>query len=104
MRNKIHKLKKVLIEIPLYDQWKETGNKKWAGKTCALCSLKTMLVFKNKDHSKIPIMIFVKDGLDVDGYDAGIGWKHQALVQIAKKYSVELKFQKLFFQGEDKIK
>ena len=104
MRDKTYKIKKVLIEASPYDQWKNTGDKEWAGKTCAICSLKTMLVFKDHNNSKLEIMKLVKEGLDKDGFSEGVGWKHQVLLDIARDHGVELKFQKLFFKGDDKIK
>lgn len=98
------KTTKVVIELPVYDQWKDVGSDEWAGKSCALCSLKTILVFKNYENSKIKIRDLIDKGLDKDGYIENVGWKHQSLVDVAGNYGVKLKFQKQFFAGGDKIK
>ena len=94
--------KKILIELSVYDQWKDTGNDNWVGKSCSICSLKTMLVFKDSKNSELKITKLIQEGLDADGYAEGIGWKHQGLVDIARNHGIELKFQKQFFTGEGK--
>jgi|SRR3989344_1354134 len=98
------KNKRVIIELPVYDQWKDTENDEWSGRACSICSLKSILVFCDVKNSDLKIMNLIREGLEADGYAEGIGWKHQGLVDIARNHGVELKFQKQFFTGEDKLK
>jgi len=87
-----------IIELPLVDQRKETKNKKWAHRTCAICSLKMVMAWKNKKLGKVPVMELVNKGLEMDGYINNIGWKHKALVDIAGRYGVEISFIEKFFR------
>lgn len=96
--------KKIVIDVPVYDQWKDAENDEWTYRSCSICALKTILVFKDKENGDLTIMSLIKEGLGLDGYAQGIGWKHQGLVDIARKHGVELKFQKHFFAGDDKLK
>ena len=93
-------VKDFIIKLPLVNQRKETKNKKWAHRTCAICSLKMVMAWKNKKLEKIPVMTLVKEGLKVDGYLKGIGWKHQVIVDLAKKYGVKMGFVKNFFKSK----
>lgn len=83
--------KDFIIKVPLVNQIKETGNKKWVHQTCAICVLKMILIWKKPKLAKVKIMDLVKRGLKMDGYMEKIGWKHQALVDIASKYGLKLK-------------
>ncbi len=98
-------IKETIIEMSLVNQRRDTHDKKWAGKTCAICCLKMVLTFKNKKYSDLEIMDLVRKGLLLDGYINEVGWKHKVLVELAKKYGVNMKFQKLFFySSEEKLK
>lgn len=93
-------VKDLVIKIPLVDQRKETKNKKWAHRTCAICSLKMVMAWKNKKLEKIPVITLVKKGLKADGYLKGIGWKHQGIIDLAKKHGVKMAFIKNFFKSK----
>lgn len=89
-------IKDYIINIPLVNQRKDTGDKNWAHKTCAICSLKMVLSWRDKRFEKLPVMNLVKDGLNLNGYLENIGWKHKILVYIALKYKLRLHFIKKF--------
>ena len=92
--------KDFIIKTPLVDQRKETKNKKWAHRTCAICSLKMVMAWKNKKFEKMPVMKLVRQGLAMDGYLKGIGWKHQGIVDLAKTHGLQMGFVKKFFKTE----
>ncbi len=87
----------IIIELPLIDQGRDTHNKKWAHRTCAICCLKMMLAFKNPKYLEVPIMELVKKVLANDGYLENVGFKHKALVDLAAKYGITMDYQKIFF-------
>lgn len=106
-------IKEVLIQLPVVNQRKDAGDKKWASRSCAICSLKMMLdFFHNKksrgDHVALlkheknttsqtgPVTALIKKGLERDGYIENIGWKHRALVDVADEYGFNLTFFKRF--------
>lgn len=88
--------KDYIINISLVNQRKDTKDKNWAHKTCAICSLKMVLSWNNKKLDKLSVMRLVREGLKFDGYLENIGWKHKALVDIALKYNLRLHFLKKF--------
>jgi len=88
----------ILINLPLVNQKTDTGDKKWANKTCGVCSLKMVLGYLNPKHKKLKVMSLVKKGLKKGGYMKNIGWKHSALVDLAADYGVKMRFQKIFLK------
>lgn len=92
--------KDLIIKLPLINQAKDTGNKEWASKSCAICSLKMIMVWKDPGLMETPIMVLVKNGLEADGYLEKVGWKHKALVAIAGRYGVKMSFVKKFFRSK----
>lgn len=93
-------IKDIIIKIPLVDQRKHTRNKKWAGKTCAICSVKMLMTFENQEHIEIPVMTLVNEARKLGGYIQGVGWKHKSLVKLARRYGVKLTFAKKFFKTD----
>ncbi len=85
------------INISYYDQWLDTKNKKWAGKTCAICCLKMFLVFKNNKNSKLKIMDLVKTGVRLGGYNKAVGWDHKTITELAQKYEIRMSYRKKFY-------
>ena len=93
-------IKDFIIEVPLVNQRKETKDKKWAHRTCAICSLKMVMAWKNKKLEKIPVMELVNQGLKIDGYLKDVGWKHRGIIDLAKKHGVRMVFFKNFFKSK----
>lgn len=94
------------VNIKLFhiDQWKDTGNKKWAGKTCAICCLKMLLVFKDKNNTNLKIMDLVKEGIEIGGLTQNNDWKHAAIVELASRRGVKMDYKKIFYYSrEDKL-
>lgn len=79
-----------IIELPLIRQQYDTEDKDWADRTCGICSLEMLL--ENRGHKKSPIMDLVDEALEINGYIPGIGWKHSAIVELAKKRGLNMGF------------
>lgn len=93
-------IKDIVIKIPLVDQRKHTKSKKWAGKSCAICSVKMLMTFDNGEHIDVPVMTLVNEARKMGGYLKGIGWRHHSLVKLAENYGLKLNFVKKFFKTE----
>lgn len=91
-------IKDVFIDVPLINQKEDTHDKKWTHRTCAICSLKMVLVWKNKKLEKLPVMKLVNEGLKLDGYMKGVGWEHKTLVDLAGQHGVRMSFVEKFFR------
>ena len=86
------------------NQTSDTGDNEWDSRSCGICVLKMLMVFKKPEIQSVPIMTLLNQALEMSGYIDGIGWRHQALADLAAKYGVELGFQKFFFDTPDKKK
>lgn len=92
------KYKDFVTKIPLVNQTKDTGNKKWSSKSCAICALKMVMGWKDPGLTETPVMTLVKNGLGAEGYLEEVGWKHKALVDLAGRYGVKMSFMEKFFR------
>lgn len=90
--------KNIIISLPLVDQHRDTEDDNWKIKSCGVCIAKMLMAFKKNELRGIPIMTLIHKGLDFGGYLEGIGWRHQALVDLAGAYGINLRFQKEFFR------
>lgn len=88
--------KDTIINLPLVDQINDTGDDSWKERTCGICAVKMLMSFVNPLLESKPVMSLVKEGIGLDGYLENIGWKHGALVNLAREYDVETDFQKIF--------
>lgn len=89
-------IKDIVITIPLVDQLRDVEDKKWKGKSCAICSVKMMMEFSNKKHIEIAIGQLIDEARKLGGYMDGIGWKHKTISNLVKKYGIKLNFIKKF--------
>lgn len=85
--------------IPVVDQF-EASDKFWKYRACGVATLKMLLISQNKDLNQIHLDELVQEGVKLSAYIEDIGWRHQGLVNLAKKYGVTLTFQKEFFKTE----
>ena len=81
----------IKIPIIIIDQNKAIGNTSWARRICAICSLKMVLNYFDKKTAAASITRLVKEGLKNDGYLVGVGWKHKALVKLARNRGIALR-------------
>lgn len=86
------------------DQLLDTGDENWSRRSCGICVLKMLMVFKKPELHSVPVMTLLNQALDADGYIKNIGWKHKALVSLAASYGVAMDFQKKFFDTPEKKK
>lgn len=93
--------KSILLDIIPVDQFKNTGDEKWASRSCAIACLKMVLAYKNPEYNQLKIMVLIKEALALDGYIDGVGFKHKSLVDVAKKYNLAMEYQKIFFYSPE---
>ena len=93
-------MNEIIISLQYCDQWKDTKDEKWAGKTCAICCLKMILIFKDHKSSDLEIMDLVREGLDINGH-SNVGWSHKAIVELAGKHGVKMDYRKVFYYSDD---
>lgn len=93
-----------MAKIILVNQMLDTGDEKWNKHSCGICALKMLMVFKKPELQNIPVMTLLNQALNVNGYVEDIGWRHQALVDVAALYGMSLSFQKEFFDTPEKKK
>ncbi len=79
-----------IIQLPLIRQYHDTADSQWAPKTCALSSLEMLLEYLN--FPKNSVMELVNEANILGGYVSGVGWKHQVIVELAKKRGLFLDF------------
>lgn len=89
--------------IPV-DQTLDTGDEKWSGRSCGVCVLKMLMVFKKPEYLDIPVMTLLNQALKMGGYIDGIGWKHRVLADLASKYGIGINYRKEFFDTFEKKK
>lgn len=84
----------ILIDVPVCNQRNLPPEWSWRG--CAICSL-WMLLKHHDSKLKISVMDLVGQGIAKDGYLEPVGWKHSAIVELAKDFGLELQYAKEFF-------
>jgi ABC-type bacteriocin/lantibiotic exporter with double-glycine peptidase domain len=77
---------KKLIEVPHLVQYYNIDDEIWQGRSCGIVSL--AMIFDYYDV-KFDLAELIQQGLDADGYIDGVGWKHDAIVDLAKKHGFE---------------
>lgn len=89
-------IKDIVLTIPLVDQLREVKDKKWNKNSCAICSIKMLIGFGNKNQVEVEIGQLLNEAIKMGGYLEKIGWKHKTITDLAKKYGVNLSFIKKF--------
>lgn len=77
---------KKLIEVPHLVQYYNIEDEIWQGRSCGIVSLAMIFDYYSV---KFDLGELIQQGLDGDGYLDGVGWKHDAIVELAKKYGFE---------------
>lgn len=72
---------KTLLEIPHIVQYFDVENDFWQGRSCGIVSLAMIFEYYGVNVS---LEDLIETGLRVDGYIDGVGWKHDAIVELAK--------------------
>lgn len=71
-----------MFSVPEYSQYLDVTLEEWKSRSCGIISLKMVLEYvlgRKFDGDEL-----IKHGLALDGFISGVGWKHQALVDIAR--------------------
>lgn len=79
------------FKVPRYSQYLDIKEKEWQEKSCGILCLKTLLDYWGEKEGIAPKNAdeLVEEGLKIDGYIPGVGWKHRELVWIAKNYGLD---------------
>ena len=77
---------KHILEVPHLGQYYNIDDEKWQSCSCGLVSLAMIL-----DYYSIPFDLdeMISRALKINGYIKGIGWKHQAIVDLAQNYGLK---------------
>ena len=94
-------IKDKIIQLPYVNQLTDTKDEFWKDKSCGICAIQMLIAFKNHDIMNISVMDLVKQCIELDGYVEHIGWKHYALVSLAKIYGVDSEYKKIFYGREE---
>lgn len=86
---------KKVIEVPHWGQYLDVEDNHWRERSCAIISLVMVMSFYGKEvdaHKAIEegqnIIVKDKTGV-VGGYDPNFGWRHDAIVGLAKHYGFD---------------
>jgi len=93
-----------MSRISLVNQMTDTGDESWSKRSCGICAIKMLMVFKKPELQNVPIMTLLSQAFNAGGYIENVGWKHKALVDLAASYGVPTDFQKGFFDTPEKKK
>lgn len=77
---------KKIIEVPHYAQYLDVDENFWKSRSCGIVSLGMILDYYG---TEVPIEELIGKGKANGGYIKGIGWKHDAIVDLAKEYGFE---------------
>lgn len=77
---------KKIIEVPHLVQYYNIDDEIWQGRSCGIVSLAMILDYYDV---KFDLAELIQQGLNADGYIDGVGWKHDAIVNLANKYGFE---------------
>lgn len=83
---------KKMLEVPHFDQYIDVVDPQWQERTCAVVSLIMVMEYYGKEVEVEEAIergqkVKVKDPTGiVDGYDPNFGWRHDAIVGLAKEY------------------
>lgn len=86
----------IKISVPVSDQYDKAHDESWASRMCAPCSLWMLLKHRDPAFAQTPLQL--RDQLiEKNGYLENIGFKHQAIAELAEQYGLPLTYAKRFF-------
>jgi uncharacterized protein YvpB len=74
-----------ILEVPHWTQYYDIEDGFWQGRSCGIVSLAMILDYYN---IKFDLEKLIDRGVEIDNYDAKIGWKHQTIVDLAVEYGL----------------
>ena len=75
--------------LPRYSQYLDVVDPAWQPKACGIVALRTVLAYWQGEENILSADALIQEGLALDGFISGIGWKHQTLVDIARAQGCE---------------
>ena len=93
-----------MSKVILINQILDTSDEEWRKYSCGICVLKMLMVFRKPELQAVSVKTLIGQALEKDGYVEKVGWKHQALTDLAALYGVPMGFQKEFFNTSEKKK
>lgn len=88
------------IDVPYYSQWLDVADPDWQRRSCGIVALKmAMLALHSPRRSRdeegdMGLDELIKRGIELGAYKPNIGWVHEGLVFLAKKYGFTDSFRK----------
>ncbi|MDO8555125.1 MAG: C39 family peptidase [bacterium] len=88
--------KKILLDVPYYSQWLDVKDPDWQYRSCGVAALKmAMLALPSfSEEGDMGLDDLIKEGLASGAYKLNVGWIHEGLVNMAKKYEFSGSFRK----------
>jgi hypothetical protein len=80
-----------MLTLPRYSQYLDVADPTWQPRACGIVALKTVFDYWSGIHDTPTMNALIQEGLALNGFIPGIGWKHQALVDIAHAHGYAAK-------------
>jgi len=112
-RATLYGMKEIFIDVPVCNQ--RNLPPEWAWRGCAICSLWMLLKWHGKYRlakpqgnpvrQGYPVAVLpaelLKEGLAINGYLENVGWKHNAIVELAAQHGLLMDYAKKFFYSDE---
>ncbi len=72
--------------LPRYSQYLDVADPAWQPKACGIVAVRTVLAHWLGEENVPSADALIREGLALDGFIPGVGWKHQTLVDIARAH------------------
>lgn len=93
-------INKTIPTIPFYSQFKDIHTASWQKVGCGITSL--AMVIDYYSTASISVDTLLKQGIASHAYDNNVGWIHQGLISLSKKYGLEGSSYDFSSLGKDK--
>lgn len=74
-------------DVPFYSQFKDIASAVWQKKGCGIASLAMVIEYYKPDT--VSVNTLLEQGIVSGAYQKGVGWKHNGLVLLSKKYGLD---------------
>lgn len=90
------------LSIPYYSQYQDVNDASWQPRACGItCIAMACAYICSDDETFSDIDALIKEGNELDGYKEGIGWVHDALVELARKHECGAYREEFWKKNED---
>ncbi len=78
------------FRVPAYSQFLDVKSPGWSHRACGIVAVKSIIEYFLGEEKNVPnIDDLIKIGLSLDAYQPGKGWRHDGLVDIARRYNLQ---------------